>query len=105
MSLEENLNREQAGRISVSEDRLRGVIAEFELRLRDFLAEQMIYKADLVMLNQLRKDLARLDERVENEVDELQRRVVVLEKWRYALGALATVALILGGYAAKYLTG
>jgi cytochrome b subunit of formate dehydrogenase len=86
--------------ISVSEDRLRAIMAEFELRLRDFIEDKLVHKADLAQLTQLRKDFAKLEERVDDDVAGLGDRVNVLEKWRYALGLLATVALALAGLAA-----
>lgn len=93
--------------ISVSEDRLRAIMAEFELRLRDFIEDKLVHKADLAQLTQLRKDFAKLEERVDDDVAGLTERhervvdrVSVLEKWRYALGFLVTALLALAGLAA-----
>ncbi len=70
-----------SSRITVSEDRLVRVVLESEVRLRDFLATLLESKADLIMLNEARRDVSTLKDRVSS-----------LEKWRSALAAL--VALI-----------
>lgn len=90
------------GRISVSEDKLRAIMAEFELRLRSFIEDKLENKADLVMLNHLRKDFAKLEDRVEADLSELDDRVNVLERWRYGLAMLATAALLLAGFVAQH---
>lgn len=79
------------GRINVSEDRLRAVLAELELRLLQGLSDRFERKADVIQLTDARKDLALLE-----------RRVSALEKWRYALATLAAAALALAGIAAQY---
>lgn len=79
------------GRINVSEDRLRAVLAEFKLDLFNALTDRFDRKADLVHLVDARKDLI-----------ALERRVSALEKWRYALATLAAAALALAGIAAQY---
>lgn len=96
-------NQPENGRITVSEDKLRAVIAEFELRLKSFIDTKLEHKVDLVMLNHLRKDFVKLEARVDEDVTALQARVNVLERWRYALAMLATTALVVAGFAQHYL--
>lgn len=70
-------------RVNVSEDRLYRALSEFENRLRDFIDLKLERKADLVMLNEARKEL--FDLRSESE-----KRLGSLERWRaYVLGAAA----------------
>lgn len=76
--------------ITVSEDRLRGVLAEFEIRLRDFLEDKMLHKADVVQLTDARKDIITL----RADVNELK-------EWRAGQTSVATakqwVGLAFGG--------
>lgn len=52
-------------RISVSEDRLRAVLAEFELRFLERLDSKLERKADLVMLNEARRRIADNEQEIE----------------------------------------
>jgi hypothetical protein len=79
------------GRINVSEDRLRAVLAEFKLDLISNLSDRFERKADVMQLTDARKELI-----------SLEKRVSSLEKWRYALATLTTVALALAGIVAQY---
>lgn len=82
------------GKISVSEDKLYRALSEFENNLKEWLAEKLERKADMFMLHEARKDIS-----------GLRDRVASLEKWRYALGLLATCALAASGVALKFLFG
>ena len=76
------------GRINVSEDRLRAVLAEFELRLITGLSTRFEAKADLIHLTDARK-----------QIHDLEERVAKLERWRsYLAGAMAVIALAAGFY-------
>lgn len=75
--------------INVSEDRMRGVIAEFELRFRDWLETKLEHKADLAMLNVARRD-----------IDSQGVRLTDLETWRTQQ---ETRAGVLAGISAKRL--
>jgi hypothetical protein len=80
------------GKITVSEDKLRAVLAEFELRLITGLSDRFERKADVIQLTDARK-----------EIISLNARVSSLEKWRYGLTLLATAALTLAGLVAAQL--
>lgn len=75
------------GRISVSEDRLVRVVLESEIRLRDFLEKLLESKADLIMLNEARRDVSSLKEQDE----KFEARLSSLERWRYGLAAVVAL--------------
>lgn len=73
-------------KITVSEDKLYRALSEFENRLRDFIDTKLERKADLIMLNEARKDVADLQDSREKDI----ARIESLERWRsYVLGASA----------------
>lgn len=86
-------------KINVSEDRMRGVIAEFELRFRDWLEEKLEHKADLVMLTEARTRIQALEGKVDS-LNEWRAGTTTLAGWqRWFVGAVLMVvaaALIAG---------
>jgi hypothetical protein len=78
-------------KITVSEDKLYRALSEFENRLRDFIDIKLERKADLIMLNEARKDVAELQQCRKLDVE----RVESLERWRsYVLGAAAVATAL-----------
>ncbi len=80
-------------------------MAEWEIRFRDFIELKLESKADLLMLNEARRDLAAFmvaeEKRAAAYEDKLQHirdtsdaRLSSLEKWRSALAAIVALAVL-----------
>ena len=91
---------EGSDRISLSRETLRAELSQLELRLVDRLTNALELKADNATVDEMKKQLASLEksrsarEHLATDVQDLERRIAALEKFRYAWPSLALLGVV-----------
>lgn len=89
---------------------IKAELAQMELRLVRSMTDAMNHKADSTVVNEMDKRMQSLErsrearENLPGEIIDLQKRLVALEKFRYAVPSVAFVSMVLSMILVYYYT-